>query len=254
MRGSAGFDLSECSLPEFRHEIWNGFIFVNIDGEAEPLQPQLQGISREIENYHLEEMHHAFSEEVVWNTNWKSLVENFMEGYHLSVVHATTLKHITPTNLCKHFAGGDAYMGYKAWYPDSCPSRGSCHPNLTTEQRRHSVMFCIYPGMLIGLVGSQVLYMCLRPSGTQSVIARWGLAVYGDVEAGELETRLELYRAVNLEDKAQLENLSRGLKSAYYTPGRLAPVDYEGTIADFQKYIGAKLTTGKRSEVASVGD
>jgi phenylpropionate dioxygenase-like ring-hydroxylating dioxygenase large terminal subunit len=241
MRNTPGFDRKDCSLPEFASEVWQGFIFVNLDRNAPPLHPQLAGLLPEIENYHLDDMRHAFSEEVVWNTNWKSLVENFMEGYHLSVVHSTSLKHITPTDLCKHFTAGEAYMGYRAWYPDTCPERGNCHPDLSAEQRRYSVMFCVYPAMVIGLVGAQVLYMCLRPNGTDSVIARWGLAVYGDVEADELAARLDLYRKVNAEDKAQLEKLARGQKSAHYVPGLLAPADYEGTIRDFQNYLASRL-------------
>ena len=31
------------------------------------------------------------SEEHEWNTNWKILTENFMEGYHLPVAHQGTI-------------------------------------------------------------------------------------------------------------------------------------------------------------------
>src|SRR6218665_1152983 len=37
MEGVSGFDKKACSLPKFRHEIWNGFIYVNLSGDAAPL-------------------------------------------------------------------------------------------------------------------------------------------------------------------------------------------------------------------------
>jgi hypothetical protein len=44
-----------------------------------------------IRNYHPAEQHFLYEAEEVWNTNWKCLVENFMEGYHLSPLTADTL-------------------------------------------------------------------------------------------------------------------------------------------------------------------
>lgn len=241
MREMSGFDRGACALPEFRSEIWGGFLFVNIGGTAAPLAPGLAPLEPMIAHYHMAEMRHVFIEEVVWDTNWKSLVENFMEGYHLSMVHAASLGPVTPTHLCEHFPAGFAYMGYKSHYPESCPDRGDCHPDLTAEERRYSVMFCVYPGLVIGLCPHQILYMCLRPKGAGKVAARWGLAVHGDVPEAEVEERLALYRTINAEDKAQLEKLKRGLASDRYEPGLLAPEDYEGTIRDFQDYLTRAL-------------
>lgn len=241
MRNVPGFDAHECSLPEFKAEIWAGFLFVNLSGDAEPLTPQLADVDKLIHNYHAEMMTHAFSEDVVWGTNWKSLLENFMEGYHLSVVHSESLKPVTPTELCEYIPGGDAYMGYKAWYPESCPDRGGCHPDLTPEERRFSAMLCVYPNLVMGVCPHQILYMCLYPSGTDAVAARWGVSVFGEVGAEEMEQRMHLYYTINDEDKAQLERVTQGLKSQAYTPGVLAGEHYEGTIRDFQHYLARVL-------------
>lgn len=241
MQKVPGFDRDACTLPEFRSELWGGFIFANLSDTAPPFSRRLAPIEPTIANYHMPEMRHVFSEEVVWATNWKSLLENFMEGYHLSIVHSRSLGAITPTKLCEHFPAGDAYMGYKSWYPSSCPDRGDCHSDLTADERRCSVMLCVYPGLVLGLCPHQLLYMCLRPRGADQVAARWGLAVHGDVPHVEIEERLALYRTINAEDKAQLEKLNRGLASSRYEPGRLAPEDYEGTLRDFWQYLAREL-------------
>ena len=45
----------------------------------------------------------------------------------------------------------------------------------------------------------------------------------------------------NAEDRAILESLSRGLRSRFLEPTRLAPADYEGTIWDIQRYVARRL-------------
>ena len=86
-----GFDPTVCALPEFKLEVWLGFMFVNISGVAAPLAPQLADLEPFLKNYHAEDRHSTQTWHEEWQTNWKALVENFMEGYHLSVTHATTL-------------------------------------------------------------------------------------------------------------------------------------------------------------------
>ena len=130
------FDLKSCRLPRFACEVWGGFIYVNLSNEAPPLAPQLEGLSDLLTHYHMDEMVELHGEESVWETNWKCLVENFMEGYHLSSVHQKTLHAITPTRLCRHFPPGEGYFGYFSNFPEDLPQRGAYHPDLTAEQTR----------------------------------------------------------------------------------------------------------------------
>jgi phenylpropionate dioxygenase-like ring-hydroxylating dioxygenase large terminal subunit len=44
-----------------------------------------------------------------WDTNWKCLVENFIDAYHLFKVHATTVEPALSTRLVRCVPGGDAY-------------------------------------------------------------------------------------------------------------------------------------------------
>ena len=51
MERACDFDKSQIKLPEFRVEIWLGFIFVNFDPAAEPLAPRLTAVAAAIERY-----------------------------------------------------------------------------------------------------------------------------------------------------------------------------------------------------------
>ena len=56
MEQAADFDKADCALPSFAVELWNGFIFVNLDGEAPPLAPQLAPLAEEFAPWKMDEM------------------------------------------------------------------------------------------------------------------------------------------------------------------------------------------------------
>jgi choline monooxygenase len=239
----AGFNGKGCRLPEFATEIWHGFIYVNLDGRAKPLAPRLKSLEPLIQNYHMGEMVHQFREEQTWDTNWKSLVENFMEGYHLSFTHYETLHDVTPTRLCKKYPGGRGYTGYESHYPPKWPPRTPHHPDLTDKEQRYTMMFCVYPSHVVALTPDIVNYMCMRPLGTEEVHATWGLATFDPKPKRKTVSDLHGWIAdVMVEDKARLQSIRRGLKSHSIAASPLAPADFEGTIWDINRYLAKKLS------------
>ena len=244
MKGQTGFDKAKCGLPEFASEIWNGWIFVNLDGTAPPLAPRLEGLGQIVKNYHPEDRFLVFMEEDEWACNWKCLFENFMEGYHLSATHLDTLHPITPTKLCKKMETGEGWTGYHAYYDPSYPPRGPFHPDLTEDEQRNSPMYGIYPNLVVGMATNFTLFMCLRPNGPGKVKIRWGVTGLEDApESWKVQDYVALCRSFNAEDKEKLEALQQALHSKYYHGGPLAPDDFEGTIWDFSRYMARKLAT-----------
>ena len=91
--GFHNFDKSKCKLPEFRLEIWEGFIFINISGDAEPLAPQLENAKKAFAPWGLSEMkvvHSFWRRDLPWN--WKVFTENAAEIYHIMCAHKNTLE------------------------------------------------------------------------------------------------------------------------------------------------------------------
>jgi choline monooxygenase len=238
MEANASFDKSTCALPSFRTEIWQNFIFVNLDGTAAPLAERLGGLMPHIRNYHNEERTFYYGREEVWRTNWKCLAENFMEGYHLSVTHPKTLHPTTPTSLCKYVPGGDWFSAYKAHYNPASPQREPYHQDLTPEERRYSFLFSVFPSFVVTYIPHITVYLCLRPRSPDEVAIRWGIAgTAPEVSPERLTELIDFTNSFNLEDRAKLETLQQGLKSRSYVPGPLAPGNYEGTIWDFYGYM-----------------
>ena len=237
-----GVTKETCSLPSFRSEVWNGFIYANLDSEAQPLSPKLGQLENLLGNYHSDEMRIVRTFEEVWHTNWKCLVENFMEAYHLSVVHPETLHPYTPTGLSRKSMSDDAFTSYCANYPESAASRGLGAPGLTEEERRRSTLFCLFPTQIASQAATLLVSLSIQPLAVDRINVRWTMSTYGDeLTQDELETRIALWHEVNREDREKLEKMQRALSSRHAPSGPLAPRDYEGTIWDFYRYLGRQL-------------
>lgn len=236
------FDLKNCRLPELKCESWHGFLFVSLDAAPPPLTERLTGLSDIISNYHLEEMQLRYLANETWDTNWKCLLENFMEGYHLTPLHRTTLHKVTPTQLCRHFDAGDAYLGYYAGFATRLPDDRIGHANLSEEQFNNCVMFAVPPSLTVGVGSDYSSFLCIRPETVERVRVKLGLIFFGDTwSEAKVDEAVTLFQHTMSEDKTVLCELQCGLGSRFHAPGPLAPPDMEGTVWDFYQYLSRRL-------------
>ena len=81
-------DLSQCALPSLKVESWQGWLFINFDANAEPLTSTISDFVEEFGFLRADQcrLAHLFSTEL--DCNWKYVVENLMDVYHVGTVHA----------------------------------------------------------------------------------------------------------------------------------------------------------------------
>jgi len=96
MHQAEDFDRDAFFLKPFRSEIWNGFVFVNLSGDAAPLAEDLGEMAADVAAYNLADMKLVIAREWDCPFNWKVLVENFMESYHHLGIHHKTLQPMMP--------------------------------------------------------------------------------------------------------------------------------------------------------------
>jgi phenylpropionate dioxygenase-like ring-hydroxylating dioxygenase large terminal subunit len=243
MEAHKTFDKSNCRLPQFPTEEWNGFLFVCLAEDPPPLAPRLAPLAKLIHNYHVEQMKMLYVANEIWHTNWKCLIENFMEGYHLSPLHKTTLHLVNPTRLCTHLPAGESYFGYNAGYSPDLPRSQKGHPDLTDAEADNCVMFAIPPGLVSGIGGDYSSFICIQPETASRVRAKLGLIFYGENWPQEaVDHAVTLFNATMAEDKAVLVDLMRGMASSHHARGPLAPADFEGPVLDFYRFYSKRLS------------
>jgi phenylpropionate dioxygenase-like ring-hydroxylating dioxygenase large terminal subunit len=78
-------------LTEARCEIWEGFVFINMDSDAGPLTDHLGPLVEHARPYRLKDMRIMRRMQSVWESNWKIGVDGFNEAYHVHAIHPQIL-------------------------------------------------------------------------------------------------------------------------------------------------------------------
>ncbi|MFT4052925.1 MAG: aromatic ring-hydroxylating dioxygenase subunit alpha [Novosphingobium sp.] len=98
---------SEMNLPEARVGRWQGFVFINQDSEAPPLETYLGHLPAHFADWSYADKYLATVIKKTIDANWKTCIEAFLESYHLAGIHAQALPF-----------GGDASTQYDVWPDD----------------------------------------------------------------------------------------------------------------------------------------
>ncbi|MGK8505690.1 aromatic ring-hydroxylating oxygenase subunit alpha [Nocardia asiatica] len=80
-------DKDKFGLKPVRCEVWEGFIFVNLDENAKPLTEYLGPLAKGLEGYPFDRMTEVFSYKAEIGSNWKLFIDAFAEFYHAPVLH-----------------------------------------------------------------------------------------------------------------------------------------------------------------------
>ncbi|WP_327100616.1 aromatic ring-hydroxylating dioxygenase subunit alpha [Nocardia vinacea] len=82
------FDKSRFGLKSVRCEVWEGFIFVNLDDDAAPLTDYLGKFAEGLAGYPFGEMTEVYKYRAEVGSNWKLYIDAFAEFYHAPILHA----------------------------------------------------------------------------------------------------------------------------------------------------------------------
>jgi phenylpropionate dioxygenase-like ring-hydroxylating dioxygenase large terminal subunit len=83
-------------LETIRTAEWGGFVWVCLSADTPPLQAFLGGIGDELESYRLTEFEPIQLKTFDLPCNWKALVENVTDFYHVPFVHKNTIAAHVP--------------------------------------------------------------------------------------------------------------------------------------------------------------
>ena len=216
-----GFDKCDFSLKEIRVEIFCGLVFINLDAHASPLATQAAGLESEIRSFCPTVDDLAFAQRDTYNveSNWKVMVDNFLECYHChtahrdfvslvdmdsyrSTVHDIYSSHVSraaksTNNAAYKFDVGDVDFGYAGWF---------LWPNTT---------IWAYPGE----PNLSVLQMI--PNGAGDTIEHQDWFVPDGKPSEQLTDAMAYQKDVlQPEDIGLCESVQKGLKSKGYNQGR----------------------------------
>lgn len=102
--GMFDLDKDAMGLVEVRCDVWNGFIFFNLDDEAPSLDHYLGDIGPALTGYPFNAGTSRFQISSTLNSNWKAVIDSFSETYHVPSLHRYS--------IADTLAGGENKFGH----------------------------------------------------------------------------------------------------------------------------------------------
>jgi phenylpropionate dioxygenase-like ring-hydroxylating dioxygenase large terminal subunit len=249
MGGAEGFCRDDVALTSYRHEVWQGFVMVNLDGRAEPVAEQLAGLDAYVEPYGLAD--YRTVEATDWGIcpwDWKIMVDNFMECYHHMGPHRESLEDLYPARQSTIDAGGPHYS---VMWSNPAPGALATAPFLdpeaapsAAEPASRSLIFIAYP-LLQVVVGPGFMYwLQTLPVGPGRIELHMDIAMSpAALVAPDAEVRREALVdsivAVHREDLDVCAAVQRAVVAGAEGTGRLSLL--EQALWEFYRYLGREL-------------
>lgn len=235
-----GFDPDRIRIPQIRLEEFLGFIFVNLDLQAPPMEQCYPGVAEAVLELcpDMAARKFAYEHTADEGCNWLTAVENYNECYHCKVAHAEFAKGVIDPGSYRIEPFGEgkvlrhaslATQGPDAWYDVTGSDYGSFFLWPATAIQ-------IYPGGLLNTYH-------WRPLAVDDVRVHRGW-YSGDGQVDETLRRvIDLDRDTTFsEDLELVRNVHRGLGSLGYRPGPLildpgGGIDNELSIAVLHQWL-----------------
>jgi len=248
MQEHPDFDAKSIRLDDIACEVWHGWVFVSLSAEPTPLRERLAPMDDLMTMYGVADYRHLIREDHVWQTNWKVLAENFMEGYHLPVVHRASVGTWMIGEETEFVSSPTDSFTYQTFPKIGESQYGVAHPKnerLQGKWRQMSLMPTVFPSFMTVLGPDLFWYLSLRPQGAAEVRVRFGVALAPEVadDVEDLDAKAaemtELFAKVNAEDRSAAERVYRGMRGRLSTPGPLNWVERE--LHDLMRYLAIRL-------------
>jgi phenylpropionate dioxygenase-like ring-hydroxylating dioxygenase large terminal subunit len=154
--GFDGLDKGSHALFAVRTECWGGFVWITFNAEAPPVTQYLGELTDQLGPYRLADMRPLLRRTWTLPCNWKAVLDQATESYHLHAVHGHSVGKLIDTVATFH--GLDPHhlqtipiadYGWRSWL-----DRSSVPANLhvTPDRLRLFHKYVIFPNTLINVM------------------------------------------------------------------------------------------------------
>lgn len=264
--GGAGIhDLSDDTksrrgLVEIPSASWNGLLFVNVSGTAAPFRDFIAPLDSRIGPLDKDNLRHDgdLSTEMTFEANWKLVVENFVESYHVPSIHPE-LEKVNPMSNHYQILGGHSYLGQGGLGYTATESEEMVGlPLREAADASTYEVFYLYPNLFFGPLPNLGFVIILNPKSAEVTHERIEFLFYGDEAMTSANESLRRSNAsflqhVNAQDIEICKSVQEGRHSPAFTGGVFA-MPQEKTSLHFLKMVAANMLVDEGSLAGEVVD
>ena len=215
-----GFNPKDICLDEVQVEEFCGFVYVNLDRKAPPLSELSGDLETEIRHWAPDIEDLTFAHRLTYDikSNWKNVVDNFLECYHCPTAHKDfcTLVDMDTYKVTTHGI-------YSSHMADAGQSANSAYDVSNATVKTHAVWWlwpntCImrYPGR------SSMIILNIIPAGPDRTLETYDFFLEEKTpNEAEIESIRYLDEVLQVEDIAICESVQKGMMTPAFTQGRI---------------------------------
>jgi choline monooxygenase len=236
-----GFNFSDHGLKKIKIHIWHDWIFINFNGKAKKFAKYAKPLINKFNDIDLSKLKYAATLDFgKINTNWKFLIENFIEPYHVQFVHKST----TNQPLKDHYTIVDGICygsGVDVKEEDTKNSKA-----LSVTSRYLS----LFPNFIIGTYFPNQVGVYLNVPISSGITSQKRIIYTTDgknMGKEEVDMIKNIWWSVHKEDHEMCERLQEGRSSPASDEGGLLSPVWEKGVKAFQKLIiDSTMKSGKK--------
>lgn len=223
LRSVAGFDRSKICLTSVKTETLAGFIFVNLDRDARPMNEWFPGVAEDLRAFvpDIDQLQPLEWIDIEERCNWKVSIENYSECYHCQLNHSTFAKGVVKPETYDIQPEGHCLR-----HTTECQNLDRMSYPIDLDANAHAgdysswflwptFSFQVYPGNVLNT------YLW-RPLDADRVTVWRGWYTPEGVDSEVIRRLAVQDRATTVEEDIHLvESVQRGLNSKGYRPGPL---------------------------------
>ena len=242
-----GFKFLEHGLKPIRIHIWHDWIFINLNGKAKKFEEYAKPLIKKFEDVDFNKLKYAATLDFgKINTNWKFLIENFIEPYHVQFVHKTT----TNQPLKDHYTIVDGIC-----YGSGVDVKEEDNKN-SSALSVSSRYLSLFPNFIIGTYYPNQIGVYLNVPISPVITSQKRIIYTTDgkeMTKEETDITKKIWWSVHKEDHAICERLQEGRASPASDAGGLLSPYWEKGVQKFQKLIiqatmkSSKIMKGKKN-------
>ncbi|WP_339671567.1 SRPBCC family protein [Dasania marina] len=241
------------SLPEYRLHEWQGFVFININGQAGAFSTQLQALEKQLSQADISRYAiHQSSAKTSNQGNWKLAMEIAMESYHHIGAHFNSFQKISRASSTYVDHGNQRYAALINPYCKNIdrshgPIKLDLFPPSSIEQHYQGfVYYALFPNLLIGTMGGFFDINIIYPTDKDSHrVEAFLLVPEGEDDNPDIETIFQQFNIIEQEDQALMQAWIKGLTSAQAPQGPLTKLEKANWL--FYQYLLSSLVVNKNT-------
>jgi choline monooxygenase len=218
-----GFDPRDFGLHPVRLEVWRGFVFVNINGQAGPLEDLVAPLGRLMDERGVTVGPATLRRGHDLGCNWKTYVENYLEGYHIDMVHPGLAAEVDTASYNVRMDGAVAV-----------------HEVPTASGVNDGLWAWLWPNLAFNVYRYGLMVEHMQPVGHGRT--RLDYLYFYDPATADMDAVLAASDALTREDKVICEAVQKNLDAGVYDQGVLSP-RHEVGVAWFQSRVAESLGT-----------